>query len=158
MFPVLITDINVIPGAMTRRPEETCPKSGIEILRLAQDITPIKLSDVIKDDLEPLLDNQDYDDCVFRPTGYAYNNALQGVISAYSIMGNAFLRPSFIPDGDGGIDIEWEYNGRSVLLCSKALHNQKCFIYYETANRSECGSKDFSLLYLRDRLTWLISA
>jgi hypothetical protein len=108
------------------------------------------------DELDSLLDNSNSGDYIFRPTLYAYRSARQWLLEAYAFMGHRFIRPSLVPDGEGGIDIEWAYKRREVLLSCRARPIQRDYIYYQEGE--QYNAKDASSEYLKDRLSWLIQA
>lgn len=47
---------------------------------------------------------------------------------------DAFPGPSFIPDGEGGIDIEWESDGKEVMMSCRAKPGQLEFIYLKLSD------------------------
>ena len=104
--------------------------------------------------LESLLSNKNVNDYIFKPTHHAYERARRFLIEAHAIMGSHYSQPSIVPDGEGGIDIEWVRGGKEVLLCCRASEAQRDYIYYQEGEKY--GAHDASVEYLRDRLNWLI--
>ncbi len=63
--------------------------------------------------------------------------------------------PEFTPDGDGGIDIEWERNGRRLVLSFKADQADTDFISWREGQGRYDGAPS-SVELLKDRLDWLL--
>ncbi len=104
--------------------------------------------------LNALLDNQNTNGYVFKPTLQAYNNACARLLLAYKLMGRSYFEPSILPDGEGGIDIEWEKDSKHLLLSCQATSGQRDFLYYQQDDKYE--AKDFSVSLLKEKLYWLI--
>jgi hypothetical protein len=105
-------------------------------------------------DLDSLLDAENVNGYKFKPTGRAYHYARRRLLAAYDIMGLAFSCPSIDSDGEGGIDLEWTHEGRTVILSNRGKAAQRDYIYFEDGR--SYGGDDYSPEYLRDRLNWLI--
>jgi hypothetical protein len=60
----------------------------------------------------------------------AYRKAVGLITYLYSRLdSDAFPDPSFIPDGEGGIDIEWESDGKEIMMSCRAKPEDTGFIY-----------------------------
>lgn len=66
------------------------------------------------------------------------------------------LRPEFAPDGDGGIEIEWERRGRRLVVSFKAHPADRDFISWREPQGRYDGREATKEL-LQDRLNWLLS-
>lgn len=100
-------------------------------------------------ELDALLNLESYNDFVLQPTPYAYNNARRYL---ENVSGTVF--PEFTPDGEGGIDIEWEYQGRRLALSCRARGIERDFISWrEATGQYEGGPASQSLL--NEKLDWL---
>jgi hypothetical protein len=119
----------------------------------------VEITDTIDfiDELDALLKAENTNGYTFCPTGWAYQNAKQALEQVSALMGRLFPTPSFIPDGEGGIDIEWERKGRKVSLSCRAGANQRDFIYWKE-NGGRYDGDEFSLDLLQDKLIWLNNA
>ncbi|SRR5712692_1120319 len=108
----------------------------------------------LRNQLEALLDVDDANGYRFRPTGYAYQNAqayLEGLGNLVEPL--YFGSPSLTSDGEGGIDIEWEGNGRQVTLSCRAGNNQQDFLYRQEGDSYE--ARDLTPDTLQETLIWL---
>jgi hypothetical protein len=73
---------------------------------------------------------------VFKPTPRAYRRARQRIIDVHAIAGDKLPAPTFIPDGEGGIDIEWaDSDGNEIMFSCRAESTQKDFIYRKFGNK-----------------------
>lgn len=92
---------------------------------------------------------------VFRPTPHAYVRARHRIMDVYALVGDRLPAPSFIPDGEGGIDIEWvSEDGHEVTLSCRAKPSQKDYIYRD----GHGTSLDVSLASLLENLGALSNA
>ncbi len=107
------------------------------------------------DNLTDLQKNENVDDSIFKPTIHAYLNAREKLLEVHKLMGSRFFYPLIVSDGEGGVDLEWECNERTIILSCRAEYDQQDHIYHEKGN--EYDSKEYSLAYLKDRLDWLIN-
>ena len=92
----------------------------------------------------------------FSATPRAYKNAklfLEGI--RFQISADFRLRPSLMPDGEGGIDIEWESGEKEITLSCRGSESQQDFIYWQEGDKYDAGDATPELL--RTRLHWLIS-
>ena len=100
-------------------------------------------------ELDALLNLENHNGFTVQPTSHAYDNArryLEGV--------DRTVFPDFTPDGEGGIDIEWEYQGRHLALSCRARENERDFVSWrEAAGQYEGEPASQSLL--NNRLSWL---
>lgn len=88
---------------------------------------------------------------ILRPTYYSYSNARKRLLETGALLNN---RPELILDGEGGIDIEWETDGRLLMYACRANPSQRDYIYFQSG--SAYGGKDYSAFYSTDRLNWLL--
>jgi hypothetical protein len=103
-------------------------------------------------ELDSLLTLENYNGFTLQASTYAYRNARHYLESASNVM--KIPHPEFTPDGEGGIDIEWEINGRRLALSCKARDNHDDFISWrEAGGRYEGDIASEGLL--KERLDWL---
>lgn len=86
-----------------------------------------------------------------RPTYYSYSNARKRLIEMSALLS---VKPEIALDGEGGIDIEWEMNGRELMYACRANPNQCDYIYFQAG--SVYGGNDYSAIYSTDRLNWFL--
>jgi hypothetical protein len=91
-----------------------------------------------------------------QPTTKAYEHAKAFLKNAQAILGPRLPRPSFMPDGEGGIDIEWERGDRNVTLSCRGRADQTDFIYWE--ENGDYEGRDATLALLIVKLPWLADA
>src|SRR5689334_4926919 len=77
-------------------------------------------------ELDKLLTLENYNGYTLQASTHAYRSARGYLENASSVM--RIPRPEFSPDGEGGIDIEWEYNGRHLALSCRARPDNPDFI------------------------------
>jgi hypothetical protein len=106
------------------------------------------------DDLDGLLRTSNANERQFRPTNHAYIQAKSWIAQANSILGRRFIRPSLTPDGEGGIDIEWVFGTREIMIGCRALDSQPDQIYYQAGE--EYGAVRLSTATLKKQLDWLL--
>lgn len=88
------------------------------------------------------------------PKAHSHAKAYLEVAYAIASLCDARLpRPRFMPDGESGIDIEWEKGARNLTLSCRGLDHQQDFIYWE--ENGAYDGKDASLTLLMDKLDWL---
>jgi hypothetical protein len=83
----------------------------------------------ILNEITALEDNENVEGYIFKPTDHAVRTAKFYIEKIYSKMGESFPRPSFIPDGEGGIDIEWSVGRNELTLSCRAKTEQEDFLY-----------------------------
>lgn len=104
-------------------------------------------------ELEALLTLENYNGLTLQASQSAYENARRFIENA----GNGMIlpKPEITPDGEGGIDIEWENRGRHLALSCRAEPNQDFISWRESEGRYEGNEATETLLI--DRLNWLTS-
>lgn len=107
----------------------------------------------IINELRSFLTLQNYNDFELQLSHPAYERAESYLESASNRM--SLLRPEFTPDGDGGIDIEWETQGRLLVLSCRKNADED-FISWRQANGRYEGDRASQSL-LDQKLDWLIS-
>ncbi len=88
---------------------------------------------------------------VLRPTYYSYSNARKRLVETSALLND---RPELILDGEGGIDIEWEVDGRQLMYACRGDSSQRDYIYFQSGRTY--GGRDYSAIYSTDRLNWLL--
>ena len=88
---------------------------------------------------------------ILRPTYYSYSNARKKVVETSALLRE---KPELTLDGEGGIDIEWQNDGRLLMYACRATPSKGDYIYFQFGN--EYGGKDYSPIYSTDRLNWLL--
>ncbi len=106
--------------------------------------------------LDELLTLENVDGYTFQACLRARVHAELYLEAGTAIMGTDFPAPEFIPDGEGGIDIEWNRNQRTVTLSCRGNASQDDYIYWE--ENGEYEAKDATLTRLIHRLNWLNNA
>jgi hypothetical protein len=105
-------------------------------------------------ELDRLLTLENYNGLTLQAAKNAYEKARDYLTDASKRM--ILPIPEFTPDGDGGIEIEWERNGRRLVISFKAHEEDTDFISWrEPQSRYEGGEVTKDLL--KDRLNWLLS-
>ncbi len=103
--------------------------------------------------LTALLDNQNAEGYTFKLTGNAYLSAWDLLIKTHLFLGDRFIPPSIVSDGEGGVDIEWARNDKEVLLGIRGEARKDNYVYFQQG--AIYGGENLSLAYLKDRLEWL---
>jgi hypothetical protein len=104
-------------------------------------------------ELDRLLTLENYNGFTLQASQWAYDCARSLLDAASEQM--IIPLPEFTPDGDGGIDIEWEYSGRRLALSCSANPNSPNFISWrEPQGRYEGDEASGELL--NNRLEWLM--
>lgn len=103
-------------------------------------------------ELDTLLTLENYNGFALQATPHAYENARRYLENASNVM--VLPQPDFTPDGEGGIDIEWENEGRRLALSCRAQGNQSDFISWREPGEQYDGEPASENL-LKDRLDWL---
>lgn len=73
---------------------------------------------------------------------------------AHIIMGQFYFDPAIIPDGEGGIDLEWESADKHLMLSFRNVPERKDILYYQY--NDEYGGDEINLPLLKEKLQWLI--
>jgi hypothetical protein len=106
--------------------------------------------------LDELLTLENTNGYTFQASEKAYRSAREYIEVASAELGSSFLEPEFVPDGEAGIDIEWNRAQRTLTLSCRGSGAQKDYIYWEENGSYEV--KDASLSLLINRLEWLSQA
>jgi hypothetical protein len=110
-------------------------------------------------ELDALLRVENSNGYTFQASRHAYENARAYLESIrFSISSDFRYRPTLIPDGEGGIDIEWESGRKRVAISCRANQDQQDCIYWREVGAGNYEARDVSPDGLRDRLTWLFQA
>lgn len=122
--------------------------------QFAQILAAISPLNVLLRELDGHLDAEDYNDLTLRLDPLAHKKAYDYL----SHLGSMAIhpKPELTPDGDGGIEIEWENNGKRLVLSCKAHPDDIDFISWREAHGQYDG-EPANQRVLNDRLTWLIS-
>jgi len=107
-------------------------------------------------ELDRMLGLENANGYTFQATTKAHEHAKIFLKDAQAILGASLPRPSFMPDGEGGIDIEWDRGDRNVTLSCRGRANQIDFIYWE--ENGAYDGHDASLALLISKLNWLADA
>lgn len=103
------------------------------------------------------LRNESYDEDFIAPSAYAYECARDFMFAAFNSFGCKLPVPFYVPDGEGGIRIEWEQGARELRLICPASDSQSPYLYHEEGSDYEVDEQVTDSV-LRERLRWLISA
>lgn len=104
--------------------------------------------------LNNLLNNKNIDGYIFKPTVHALKAARKYLLMAHIIMGQFYFDPAIIPDGEGGIDLEWESADKHLMLSFRNVPERKDILYYQY--NDEYGGDEINLPLLKEKLQWLI--
>lgn len=128
------------------------PTGGIAYYRsFAADTDSIS----IINELRGFLRIENYNGLELQLSPPAYAKAESYLEAASSTIRLSKLRPEFTPDGDGGIEIEWERNGRRLVVSFKAHPGDRDFISWREPQGRYDGREATKEL-LQDRLNWLL--
>jgi hypothetical protein len=104
--------------------------------------------------LDALLTLENYNGFTLQATPQAHRNAKRYLENASYVI--HIPMPEFTPDGEGGIDIEWENNGRHLALSCRARPDNPDFISWREPQGRYDGRPANQAL-LNERLEWLLS-
>lgn len=106
---------------------------------------------IIESKLEALL-NEDYDEDFLAPTDVVFASVKKILLKVNDFLGYEMTVPNFIiPDGEGGIKIEWRLNSKHLRIL---LSEKKIYLYFEH-NSEYNGITNFSAEQLIEKLRWL---
>ncbi len=106
---------------------------------------------IISDRFKDLLDEK-YNEEFLAPADYAYSVSRRLLHIINDSLGYDMLIPVFIvPDGEGGIRVEWKNNDKHVRL---SLSEQRVYMYFEH-NSDYDVNEDFEIQELIEKLRWL---
>jgi hypothetical protein len=104
-------------------------------------------------ELRSFLRIENYNGFKLQLSTAAYEKAESYLEVASSTIRLSQLKPEFTPDGDGGIDIEWERNGRHLALNFGASGEDNFISWREPLGRYEGEPATKELLM--EKLRWL---
>jgi hypothetical protein len=106
---------------------------------------------IIESKLNKLFD-EDYDEEFLPPTDEIFRSVKEILLKLNDFLSYEMTIPSFvIPDGEGGIRIEWKIDDKHLRL---ALSEKKLYLYFEHNGISN-GIQNFSAEQLVEKLRWL---
>jgi hypothetical protein len=105
-------------------------------------------------EMDRLLALDDYNGFTLQPSPHADSNARRYLMYASYRM--RLPEAEFTPDGEGGIDIEWENNGRRLALSCRSSSDSNDFISWREVSGQYDG-REASQELLDERLRWLVS-
>lgn len=106
---------------------------------------------VVESKLDALLD-EEYDEDFLAPTKFIFEAVEKLLSSVNNFLGYEMPVPTFIvPDGEGGIRIEWKLNNKHLRL---ALSEKQMYLYFEHSSKYN-GIQDFNAEQLVEKLRWL---
>ena len=139
---------SLILVAALAQPSVQTPTRGGAIAELIQhDVGSWVRASLVE--LDALLNDRDIPNDL-RPTGHAYLRAWKRLVETSVLLDR---KPEIVLDGEGGIDIEWESNGRLLMYSCRANSNQRDYIYYEG---EAYGGDYYTPIYSTDRLDWFL--
>jgi hypothetical protein len=104
-------------------------------------------------ELRSFLRRENYNGFELQISTVAYEKAESYLESASRTIRLSQLKPELTPDGDGGIDIEWERNGRHLALNFAGAGGGNFISWREPHGRYEGAPATKELLM--ERLNWL---
>jgi hypothetical protein len=123
---------------------------------ISADTSTIGLMRSLNKELDTLLTLENCDGYIFQASQHAYENAKLYIEMGATFVGPLFRRPEFVPDGEGGIDIEWANGGKKMTLSCRGNDTKRDYIYWEKDGQYE--AKDFTPIRLVNKLLWLDDA
>lgn len=106
---------------------------------------------IIESKLQALF-NEDYDEDLLAPSNIVFASVKTILLKVNDFLGYEMIVPSFIiPDGEGGIKIEWRSNSKHLRIL---LSERKIYLYFEH-NSEYDGITNFSAEQLIEKLRWL---
>ena len=105
-------------------------------------------------ELHSFLAAENYNDFELQLLPKVYERAT-AYIEAIKGINLKVIRPQFIPDADGGIEIEWEYQERRLVLSCRRRAEEDFISWREAGGRYEGNNASQPLL--NEKLDWLIS-
>lgn len=88
----------------------------------------------ILDDINELSKEEDRDGYIFKPTPRARRSAKAFITEAYKRTEGRLPRPRVVPDGKGGIIMEWRNGENLVKLGCVSADTRRDYIYYRRGN------------------------
>lgn len=88
----------------------------------------------ILNDINELSKEEDRDGYIFKPTPHARKSAKAYITEAYRKTERRLPRPRVVPDGKGGIIMEWQRGGDIVKLGCVSVNTKRDYIYYRRGN------------------------
>ena len=110
---------------------------------------------VLINELGRFLTAENYNDFQLQLLASVYERAAKYLSGASNTLQIKELRPDFIPDADGGIEIEWENQDRRLVLTCRRRADEDFISWREAGGRYEGNTASERLLI--DKLNWLIS-
>ena len=102
------------------------------------------------------LRKDDYDEDFLAPTEHAHTRARNFMLAAFESLEHALPTPFYVPDGEGGIRMEWINGTRELGLICPASESREPYLYHEDGD--EYGiDEQLTDSVLNERLSWLIS-
>lgn len=100
------------------------------------------------------LKNDEYDEEFLAPTKYAYDLAQSFLDDAFRLYERGLPTPNIIPNGEGGIRLEWISDSRELRLICPSQNDKPAYIYYQEGNEYSVET-DATPSMLITRLDWL---
>lgn len=108
-------------------------------------------------DLDSLLTLENANGYTFQASVHAYNRAKTYMrVLAHFI--RPLPRPEFVPDGEGGIDIEWEHGSKRFAISCRATPDQQDCLFWRDLNEGGYQASEVTVGRIVDRIDWLRSA
>ncbi len=105
----------------------------------------------IEGKLDALLD-EEYDEDFLAPTKFIFEATEKLLSGINNFLGYEMPVPTFIlPDGEGGIRIEWKLNNKHLRL---VLSEKRMYLYFEHKSKYD-GIPNFKIEQLIEKLRWL---
>lgn len=101
------------------------------------------------------LRKDDYDEDFLAPTEYAYKRARNFMLAALETLEYALPIPFYVPDGEGGIRIEWVNGTRELGLICAASKSRESYLYHEDEAVYGVDEPLTDAIFI-NRLRWLI--
>ncbi len=101
------------------------------------------------------LRKDDYDEDFLAPTEHAYTSARNFMLAAFESLEYALPIPFYVPDGEGGIRVEWVNGTRELGLICAASESRESYLYHEDGDVYDVDEPVTDTILI-SRLRWLI--
>ena len=108
-------------------------------------------------DLDALLTLEKSNGYTFQATPHAYTRA-KTYMRVLTHFARPLPRPEFAPDGEGGIDIEWELGSKRFAISCRATSDQQDCLYWRDLDKGGYQATEVTLGGMMNRINWIRSA
>lgn len=133
--------------------EELAERRRVEQIQKFQENSSSEINwQIISSKLDDLLNDDDYDEDCLAPTKRIFDSVEKLLFEINNFLGYEMSIPNFIiPDGEGGIRIEWRLNNKHLRL---VLSGKQTYLYFEQNHKGHILPQ-FNEIQLIEKLRWL---